>query len=195
MNFLAHLYLSSHDENLLIGNFIADEVKGKQFNNYPIEISRGILMHRFIDYYTDTHPNVLASTKILRPYLSKFSPVALDVFFDYFLAKNWQTHHPNLLVNFTASTYKILQKNEALMPEKSRYILKYMSQQNWLLNYAEIDGIKKSLTGMASRSKYGSILQGGEKFLIQFEDELNQHFNLFFEALKLELKKTDWTNY
>ena len=28
MNFLAHLYLSGEDEELLIGNFIADYVKG-----------------------------------------------------------------------------------------------------------------------------------------------------------------------
>lgn len=194
MNFLAHLYLSKHNENLMVGNFIADVIKGSQFKNYPKPIANGILMHRFIDHYTDTHLNVLECTKILRPYLSKFSPVALDVFFDHLLAKQWHLHHNINLNNFTSDTYSLLKKNEDSLPEKSKYILKYMSQQNWLLNYAEIEGIKKALAGMASRSKYGSILQGSEIYLQQFESELNYNFEIFFEQLKIEIDKTDWVN-
>lgn len=195
MNLLAHQYLSHHNEDLMIGNFIADEVKGNQFKNYPQKISNGILMHRFIDNFTDTHLNVLECTKLLRPYLSKFSPVALDVFYDYLLAKNWNIHHPDSLEIFTENTYVVLQKNQTIMPEKSRYMLKYMSEQNWLLNYSKIDGIKMALAGMSNRSKFGAILNGGEKYLQQFEVELNYHFEIFFNELKAELKKTDWTNF
>ena len=46
MNFLAHLYLSKDNKNILIGNFIADAVKGKKHENYPKEIQAGILLHR-----------------------------------------------------------------------------------------------------------------------------------------------------
>ncbi|MFM2047544.1 MAG: hypothetical protein RI955_90 [Bacteroidota bacterium] len=192
MNFLAHLYLSSHNKNLMIGNFIADEVKGKKYEAFPIEIAQGILMHRFIDSYTDTHPNVLECTKILRPHISKFSPVALDVFFDYFLAKDWQKHHPDLLPNFTQNAYQLLLQNTNILPEKSKYILKYMSSQDWLLHYAKTEGIKKALSGMASRSKYGSILDGSEKYLLQYEHELQLHFDIFFEAIKSEIKLSGW---
>src|SRR2546430_7873393 len=34
MNYLAHLYLSGDQPMLMIGNFIADHVKGKQFHLY-----------------------------------------------------------------------------------------------------------------------------------------------------------------
>jgi acyl carrier protein phosphodiesterase len=192
MNFLAHLYLSSHNHDLMIGNFIADAVKGKKYLDYPDAISKGIMMHRFIDHYTDTHANVLECTKILRPYIGKFSPVALDVFFDHLLAKNWQLHHPEKLELFTTNTYEILWNNTLKMPEQSQYILKYMSAQNWLLNYAHIDGIAKALNGMANRSKFGAILGGSERYLEQFEPEINQHFTIFFEAIKLELAQRNW---
>ena len=33
MNFLAHIYLSGENENIKIGNFIADAVKGKSTKN------------------------------------------------------------------------------------------------------------------------------------------------------------------
>ena len=81
MNFLAHIYLASPDEDWMIGNFIADSVKGKSHQNFPKRIADGILMHRFIDDFTDTHPVVKGCTALLRSDLKKFAPVALDVFF------------------------------------------------------------------------------------------------------------------
>jgi acyl carrier protein phosphodiesterase len=194
MNFLAHLLLSHHNQNLLIGNFIADEVKGNQYKNYSTEIANGILMHRFIDNYTDTHQNVLECTKILRPHLSKFSPVALDIFFDYFLANQWQQHHESNLEIFTLNVYATLKANENSFPERSKYILKYMTEQNWLLSYADINGIKKILTGMSSRSKYGAILNGSEIYLKNHESELKHNFDIFFKELKSEIVLTDWVN-
>jgi len=44
MNFLAHLYLSPDNEDILLGNFIADAVKGKTFDNYKQSIKNGILI-------------------------------------------------------------------------------------------------------------------------------------------------------
>ena len=65
MNFLAHIFLSGKDENLTIGNFIADSVKGKKYLKYPAGIQKGIILHRAIDSYTDTHPVVRKSTSRL----------------------------------------------------------------------------------------------------------------------------------
>lgn len=168
----------------MIGNFIADAVKGKQYNNYPDEIAKGILMHRFIDSYTDTHPVVLECVKIIRPHFSKYAPVALDVFFDYFLAKNWSNYHPQSLYDFTNEAYQLFYNHLEILPERNRHMLKYMSSQNWLLSYAEINGIQKALNGMAKRTKYGQVLDGGEKHLITFEKELAIGFKTFFEDLQ-----------
>ena len=58
MNYLAHLYLSSGNKDLMIGNFIADHVKGNAINNFSDEIISGIKLHRLIDDFTDHHPIV-----------------------------------------------------------------------------------------------------------------------------------------
>jgi len=55
MNFLGHFYLSQDDPELIVGNFIADYVKGKKYQDYPSGISKGIMMHRNIDHFTDSH--------------------------------------------------------------------------------------------------------------------------------------------
>jgi acyl carrier protein phosphodiesterase len=63
MNFLAHIYLSGNNELLKIGNFMADGIRGKQFETYPKAIQNGILLHRAIDSFTDAHPVFRQSTK------------------------------------------------------------------------------------------------------------------------------------
>jgi len=58
MNYLAHIYLSGNDDFLKLGNFIADEIKGKSYKEFPKDIQKGIILHRAIDDFTDHHPLV-----------------------------------------------------------------------------------------------------------------------------------------
>ena len=61
MNFLAHAYLSFNDPDVLMGNMMADAVRGKQADEYPDKIRNGILLHRRIDAFTDQHELVKAT--------------------------------------------------------------------------------------------------------------------------------------
>jgi len=88
MNFLAHIYLSGQDELIKIGNFMADTVKGKNYQNYPKKLKIGILLHRFIDSYTDSHVVFRQTTKRLHPNYGHYSGVLADMFYDHFLCKN-----------------------------------------------------------------------------------------------------------
>ncbi len=189
MNFLAHIYLASPNEDWMIGNFIADAVKGKSYQLYEKKIAEGILMHRFIDHFTDTHPLVKDCTSLLRNDLKKFAPVALDVYFDYFLAKNWQQYHQQTLADFAQNAYQLFNCNFEKLPIRNQQLLPYMVKQNWLLNYATISGIEKTLNGMAQRTTHGQILQGGEKHLIYFEEQLQINFKLFFKDLTKEIEQ------
>ena len=61
MNFLAHLYLSGDSDEIKVGNFIADHVKGKRYLSYPEDIQTGILLHRQIDSFTDNIRELLST--------------------------------------------------------------------------------------------------------------------------------------
>ena len=93
MNFLAHIYLSGEDEGITIGNFIADGIKGKKYLSYPASIQKGILLHRGIDSFTDSHPTVRQSTARLHENYGHYSGVIVDILYDHFLAKNWEEYH------------------------------------------------------------------------------------------------------
>jgi acyl carrier protein phosphodiesterase len=154
MNYLAHLYLAGADEELLVGNFIADSVKGSHYKNYSKGVSQGILMHRAIDYFSDTHPIYLKSVHRLAPKHGKFSGVITDMLFDYLLASNWKDFSDASLEDFAEKAYPVLHTHSKLMPEKSRIILQYMSKHNWLLSYKSAEGIRRALQGLSSRMKY-----------------------------------------
>jgi acyl carrier protein phosphodiesterase len=184
MNYLAHFYLSHYDENLIVGNYIADDIKGKAYLKYPIKIQKGILLHREIDTFTDNHSIVLNSKNIIRSHQKKFTPVVIDVFYDYFLAKSWNKHSNDNLKDFTLFVYKILFKNISYLPLKSQVRLSFMAKNNWLLNYREVGGVNKALTGLSKRTKYNNNMFNAHKALVDNEENLKKDFEQFFPDLK-----------
>lgn len=184
MNFLAHLYLSGNSEGLLIGNFIADAVKGKAHEKFPPDIQKGIILHRRIDIYTDSHPIVLQSCKRLWDKYRHYSPVIIDIFYDHFLAANWSNYSTVSLEKFVADAYRLMEANRELLPEKIQFMLSFMTKQNWLVNYAQVEGIRKTLTGMSRRTPFESGMETAVESLVEHYPLFKNEFELFFEELK-----------
>ncbi|NBW28525.1 MAG: DUF479 domain-containing protein [Flavobacteriaceae bacterium] len=184
MNFLAHIYLSGSSDLIKIGNFMADGVRGKQYLTYDSEIQKGIVLHRAIDTFTDAHPIFRKCTKRLHSEYHHFSGVIVDVFFDHFLAKNWNTYSEEPLENFVRNFYISLTTYENLLTEKVKMMQPYMIEQNWLLNYKSIDGIEKILTQMDRRTKNVSMMRNSITELKLYYSEFEQDFINFFEELR-----------
>jgi acyl carrier protein phosphodiesterase len=172
MNFLAHLHLSESNEEIMIGNFIADFVKGKNYENFPEGIRQGIIIHRHIDYFTDTHPIVLESKQRLYPKYHKYAAVIVDVFYDHFLAIRWEDYSEISLMDFASNFYYTVKNYVEILPEKVQDFLPHMMKDDWLVNYRNLNGIERALTGMARRTTFES---GMENALL----ELRQNYHLF----------------
>src|SRR6185295_1769118 len=138
----------------MIGNFIADFVKGNKKNDYPEGIRKGIELHRAIDDYTDHHAVTELSKQRLRPKYHKYSGVIVDLYYDHFLAKNFDEYSPVSLKEYSLNTYKILNDNYDLLPEGVHYFLPFMIERNWLLNYATTEGIGRALSGLSKRVSF-----------------------------------------
>ena len=184
MNFLAHLYLSGKSEGLLIGNFIADAVKGKAHEKFPSPIQKGIILHRRIDVFTDSHPIVLQSCKRLWEKYRHYSPVIIDIFYDHFLAVDWINYSDVPLEKFAEACYRLMENNFEILPEKIKIMLPYMSKHNWLMNYAQVEGIRKTLTGMSRRTPFESGMETAVDSLIEYYPLFKIEFELFFVELK-----------
>lgn len=184
MNFLAHLYLSGNNPKMMVGNFIGDFVKGRsQFQQFESEIASGIELHRAIDAFTDSHPVVTLSKNRLRPLYRHYAPVIVDVFYDYYLAKNWKQYHALELVEFARQSYTTLQLYHDILPERVQQMLPYMINGNWLVNYSRVEGIQRALTGMSRRTTHVSKMEESINELLRYHDDFESEFQLFFPEL------------
>jgi len=184
MNYLAHIFLSGDNELVTIGNFIADGIRGKQYNVYPKDIQVGILLHREIDTFTDAHPIVRQSTKRLHKNYGHYSGVIVDILYDHFLAKNWNVYSPIPLELYTQRFYNILENHIEILPPKIQSMMPYMIADNWLLSYAKIEGIEKVLDGMDKRTKNKSNMSKAINELKRYYPEFEKEFTAFFNELK-----------
>jgi len=183
MNFLAHIYLSGDNDLIKIGNFMADGIRGKHFESYPIEIQKGIILHRAIDTFTDAHPIFRQSTKKLHEKYHHYAGVIVDVFYDHFLAKNWNTYSDEKLEEFVARFYQSLQDNHSILSERTKGMMPYLIEQNWLVSYQTIEGIHRILTQMDQRTKNESKMRFASNELSEYYAEFEDHFSEFFEEL------------
>lgn len=189
MNFLAHLLLAGNNKYSIIGNFIADHVKGSTIDLYNEEIKAGIRFHRMIDEFTDAHEVVKEAVVTLRPDFHKYAGVVVDMYYDHFLAKDWKKYNNNEpLEEFTARVFEVLHSSYDILPQRSRYILPYMMADNWLLNYRNFDGLHQALTGISKRTTFESGLENAVEYLKNHYHLYQQSFNEFFPQL-LELRK------
>lgn len=188
MNFLAHIYLSGDNEELKIGNFIADSVKGKQYLEYPPGIIDGIVLHRAIDTFTDTHHIVSRSVERLFERYGHYSRVIVDILYDHFLAANWKDYSDIPLKIYTEDFYKLLQDNFKILPKPVQNFLPYMVADNWLYNYRKIEGIEKILFQMNRRIKYRAKMHLAVEELREFYEEFEDEFTRFFEELRAYVK-------
>ena len=190
MNFLAHVHLSGDDEKVMVGNFIADFVKGKQaLASFEGAIKTGIELHRTIDYFTDNHPVVGQSKNRLRPKYRHYAGVIVDVFYDHFLASHWDQFSPVPLAEFVSQTYDTLESFRDVMPAEVNEMLPYMIRGNWLVNYGKTEGIARALTGMSRRTPFESKMDEAVQDLIRHREEFKSEFELFFPELQEHARK------
>ena len=189
MNFLAHIYLSGENDLIKIGNFMADGIRGKQFEHFPKDVQKGILLHRFIDTYTDSHDTFRQSTKRLHEKYHHYSGVIVDIMYDHFLAKNWEKYSDEKLDHFINRFYRSLHENYPILTEKTQNLMPTMIRENWLWSYQTIDGIQHILTQMDRRSKNQSKMQFASQELKEFYPEFEREFDLFFKDVQAQSKQ------
>lgn len=190
MNYLGHAVLSLNQPQILVGNMIGDYVKGSQvLEQYPTEISKGLLLHRKIDAFADNHPASLKAKNLFRNDYRLYSGAFVDSLYDHFLA-NDPRYFPTeaSLQTFTKQTYQTLTDHEQWLPEKFKVMLPYMIGENWLYNYRTLRGMQKSFQGLVRRAKYLDDSTKAYETLVGHYYELNQLYFDFIEDAEQYVK-------
>lgn len=181
MNFLGHLYFSNNDPELMYANLLGDYIKGKDLSDYSEVVQKGIALHRSIDNLIDHHPAVVELLHILYPQLPKISGIAVDLYFDHLLAKNWKSFHSSeyraFINNFYA--YDPVCK-EAFTPD-FLFMLDKMKEFDWLYHYQFLDGLKRASQGLSKRISFKNNLNEAPEVFIKNEKEIIKAFDLYMK--------------
>jgi len=190
MNYLAHIYLSGDDEEIIIGNFIGDFVKGQQFNQYTQMIRKGIILHRYIDSFTDTHAIVRRSKARLNEEYHKYSGIIIDILYDHFLVKNWLNYSNAPLDEFIKKFFTLANRYFDLLPESVKFFLPSFIKNNWIKMYDTVEGIQEVLLRMSSRTSLPDNTKRGVVVLRRDYELFEAEFQAYFPALIGYVSKT-----
>jgi acyl carrier protein phosphodiesterase len=184
VNYLAHLYLAEDTPESLLGNLMGDFVRGTDLHSYSHAVRGGIQLHRKIDVFTDAHPVVLQSKQRLSPGYRRYAGIAVDIFYDHFLARDWAAYSPVPLPEFASRVYEVLQEHEAMLPERLRRTASFMTAENWLVSYGRVEGVSAALRRASRRLKGRVHLEAMADELVACDAGLETDFRRFFPELR-----------
>lgn len=183
MNYLAHLFLSCNRNEVMCGNFLCDMLTMKEQDLLPAGVMDGIKLHRIIDNYTDEHPLVKKAKKMVASIQGKYAAVTVDIYFDYFLSKNWNKYSDEPIENFESRCYSILNSQIDTMPTRVRPKTERMIQGQFLKSCTNYYNLGRTFHIVANRAKFDNFFHLATLQLIENEEQLNELFNEFFPDL------------
>jgi acyl carrier protein phosphodiesterase len=183
MNYLAHLFFAEDDPDSVVGSLMGDFVKGRVPDDLPPKLRAGILLHRRIDSYTDAHPIFGRSRCRLRPELRRYGGILVDMFYDHFLARDWERYSHVTLGPFSHAVYSILAEYPLPLPPRMQRSVSYMIEHDLLVSYREIGGIGRALQGIERRLKRENRISDGVRDLQDHYDDFRGDFEAFFSQL------------
>lgn len=186
MNFLGHIYFSNNDLELMQANLFGDFVKGNKLEHFPQKIQDGILLHRRIDGFIDHHPSVVKLLHQLYESLPKVAGIAVDLYFDHLLAKNWKEFHQMEYKEFIQKFYDSLNNSTEFYSEKFQSMLAKMKSVNWLYYYQFMEGLEKSSTGLSKRISFPNQLHLAPQVFMIHEKKITETFFEYMEDAKKE---------
>ncbi len=186
MNFLAHFHLAEPTDASRVGALLGDFLRGTPAHlseTLPEELVAGIVLHRAIDRFTDSHPVFLKAKKLLAPPRRRFAGIIIDLYFDHFLSLSWAQYSGTPLPEFIQEIHHLLSRRAAWLSTELNDLIAKMKQENWLGTYGTIPGLTLTFQRMSERRDFLKPLIGAEEDLLSHYDSFRQAFDEFYPEL------------
>lgn len=186
MNWLAHIFLSEQNVDFQIGNYLADPLKGRVWENASYDLKKGMQIHKIIDSYTDAHIQFKKSKDSLRD-KGLLRAIIVDITYDYLLTKNWNTFCSTPIDEFTSEFYKQAEKRTEFLSLKANESLNRFIQRDVLNRYQSLENLKTAFERLDYRlSKRLLARDTASSYYASVENNINsleKDFLIFFPQL------------
>ena len=183
MNFLVHMLLSGADEQLLVGNFMGDFVKGRLGDRFPEGIRRGVELHRRIDTFASQNRLFSCSRQRISPDYGLYRGVLVDLFYDHLLAAEWDQWSDEPFDRFLTRARRAAERQRSFIPAEMQRVLPVIFDE-LLPSYRSIEGIAAALGRMSRRISRPNPLNGGEAELVCHREGFAADFRQFMPELR-----------
>lgn len=184
MNHLAHVFLAPGSPEARVGSILGDFTRGLDLATLPNPVLLGVRHHRAVDAFTDQHPEVLASKALFSSDRRRFAGVALDILYDHYLLRHWDSFSDEAPDTFIRKVYGELEANRHLMPAPMARMTRYLVRDNWFAAYRDLDQIGYALDRVAGRIRFSNDFAGIIEEIRAQDRELELRFLRFFPELR-----------
>jgi len=182
MNYLAHLYFSAPRPLAWAGTLMGDFFKGRHFGALPDDLVVHLRLHRRLDTFTLDSAPFQASRRRLCPFFGHGRSILVDVFYDHFLACQWQHYAQQPLEEFAHEVYSGLSDCYSYLPQRLQEQLPRMIAADWLTSYRQEEVVERVLMRIEQRLNHKIPLAKGYEQLHQHREELEKDFAIFMAA-------------
>ncbi len=182
MNFLAHSFFSPQNSIVRCSNMLADTIKGSNFKNFNPLVIEGVVLHRKLDEFIDNYPNFSNQKQLLQPVLGKFTSIAIDMYFDFFLANkilskkiNYNSYCMDLKMDYD------LIRND--LPSEMLALGDLIFERKWLMDYLTLEGMQNIMNQMSGRIKHIVVFSDSIPIFEANKDLFFNQFEDFYQTL------------
>jgi acyl carrier protein phosphodiesterase len=183
LNFLAHFHLAWPDELLVVGGLEGDFHKGLLPGNLSPGLHAGVALHRAIDAYTDSHPEVIALRRLFPVELRRYAGILIDLCFDHLLSQHWQSYSDLPRERFIQKTYQLLARHQALLSEDAAVMASRLQEYDLLNRYRQWETISATAERIGQRLSRENPLHLAGDMLLPLLPELETSFTAFYPQL------------
>jgi len=189
VNYLAHFHLSHGHDDLLLGALLGDFVKGPLTGQRSRSLEQGIMLHRKIDAFTDSHPLVKQAHQAFSPNYRRYAGIMTDVVFDHFLNQHWDDFHDQPLQQFSDQVYQLLAGNDRLT-EPALQMAGILEKYRLFEAYQHWQTVESALQRIGQRIKGDNPLDSASDELRRHYGEMEATFLDFYPVLQQHAKTT-----
>ncbi len=183
MNYLAHILLSGDNLDIQVGGLLGDFVKGPLQGQYPENVEKGIALHRRLDVYTDTQPELQHLIRTFSPQWRRFAGIILDITFDHLLATHWRKYHSSSLEHFCQRFYRHLDTCQPWLPARAQHFNQRAAGIRWLQSYTDQSLIPTMLNRVGERLRQPLHLGDAWPEIVDRHRQVEQVFSILMPRL------------
>jgi len=154
MNYLAHFHIAHETQTSLVGAMLGDFIKGRQHLDLADDLMVGVILHRKVDAFTEEDPLIKRGKAFFERSQRRFAGIALDVYWDHCLAKNFDRYASEPLTVFVQRVYNTFKTHGGRYVEGYHLLTNAMIDYDWLNHYAHFDGVRRALQGLSRRRSF-----------------------------------------